>query len=112
MDFQYYENLGLKTERAPYRVYKDAPLNTLVENAILSGEGKLSKEGALTVTTGKHTGRSAKDKYIVRSASTEERIWWDNSLSEMTPETFSKLKEKVINHLNGENHLYITWHYL
>ena len=69
MDNQFYENLGLKLDRAPHRVYTDAPLNTLVEQTILSGEGKLSKEGALTVTTGKHTGRSANDKYIVRSKS-------------------------------------------
>ncbi len=108
MDNQFYENLGLKLDRAPHRVYTDAPLNTLVEQTILSGEGKLSKEGALTVTTGKHTGRSANDKYIVRSKSTEEKIWWENSLSEMTPEVFSKLKDKVINHLNGDNNLYIT----
>ncbi len=108
MSNQFYENLGLKLERAPFHVFKDAPLNTLVEQAVISGEGKLSKQGALTVTTGKHTGRSAKDKYIVRSASTENRIWWDNSLSPMTPETFAKLKAKVVDHLNGSNNLYIT----
>ncbi len=108
MDKQFYENLGLTLDRAPFKVFQDAPLNTLVEQAILSGEGKLSKYGALTVTTGKHTGRSAKDKYIVKSDSTNEKIWWDNSLSAMTPDTFAKLKSKVINHLNGQNNLYIT----
>jgi hypothetical protein len=40
---------------------------TLIEAAIARGEGALSKNGALVVKTGKHTGRSAKDKYIVRA---------------------------------------------
>jgi phosphoenolpyruvate carboxykinase (ATP) len=44
----------------------------LVEEAIRRGEGLLAKDGPLVVKTGKHTGRSAKDKFIVRDAGTEE----------------------------------------
>ena len=45
----------------------------LVEHAVRRGEGLLAKDGPLVVQTGKHTGRSAKDKFIVRDAETEAR---------------------------------------
>jgi phosphoenolpyruvate carboxykinase (ATP) len=48
----------------------------LVEQAIARGEGELTKDGALLVDTGKFTGRSVKDKFIVREAATEETINW------------------------------------
>ena len=108
MNNSFYENLGLKLDRAPKKLFVDAPLNPLVEQAIISGEGTLSKHGALRVETGKHTGRSAGDKYVVKSAKTEKSVWWDNSLNEMNADTFAKLKEKVVAHLNGDNDLYIT----
>ena len=57
----------------------------LVEQAIRRGEGRLTKDGPLLVDTGKHTGRSAKDKFIVRDATTEDTIWWDNATSRWRP---------------------------
>ena len=63
----------------------------LVEQALVRGEGILAKDGPLVVQTGKHTGRSAKDKFIVRDAETEHNIWWDNNAS-IAPEHFAALK--------------------
>jgi phosphoenolpyruvate carboxykinase (ATP) len=108
MDLSYYRELGINTEKSNGKVYKDSPMNTLVEQAILKGEGRLSKHGALVVETGKHTGRSAGDKYVVKTENTKDKVWWDNALSEMTPENFSKLKEKVINYLNDNGDVFIT----
>nr|WP_082980136.1 phosphoenolpyruvate carboxykinase [Labrys sp. WJW] len=51
----------------------------LIEVAIRRGEGLLSPGGALVVDTGSHTGRSPKDKYIVRERETEDSIWWANN---------------------------------
>ena len=48
----------------------------LVEQAVARGEGKLTRHGALLVDTGKFTGRSVKDKFIVRDAETESTINW------------------------------------
>lgn len=48
----------------------------LVEEAVRHGEGLLAKDGPLVVATGKHTGRSAKDKFIVQDEETAETIWW------------------------------------
>ena len=53
----------------------------LIELAVQRGEGRLASTGALTMTTGIHTGRSPTDKFTVRDASTEDQIWWDNTSS-------------------------------
>ncbi|HYI40426.1 MAG TPA: phosphoenolpyruvate carboxykinase [Allosphingosinicella sp.] len=67
----------------------------LVEEAVRRGEGLLAKDGPLVVRTGKHTGRSAQDKYIVRDAETEGTIWWDNNRS-MTSDHFAALKDDFL----------------
>jgi phosphoenolpyruvate carboxykinase (ATP) len=63
----------------------------LVEHAVRRGEGLLAEHGPLVVKTGKHTGRSAKDKFMVRDAETEKTVWWDN-VAAMSPEHFAALK--------------------
>ncbi len=92
------------TDRTPAFVLADQGLRTsatthwnlipaqLVEHAIARGEGKLAKDGPLVVETGKHTGRSAQDKFIVRDAETEDTVWWGNTNKSMTPEHFAALK--------------------
>ena len=50
----------------------------LVEHAVRRGEGLLAKDGPLVVRTGKHTGRSAQDKFTVKDDLTENVIWWNN----------------------------------
>ena len=49
----------------------------LMQAAIEAGEGTLGQGGTLLVTTGKHTGRSPKDKFVVRTPEVEDTIWWD-----------------------------------
>ncbi len=78
----------------------------LVEHAIRNGEGLLAKDGPLVVKTGKHTGRSAKDKFIVRDAATEDSIWWDNNAS-MSPESFAALKADFLAALAAKETLYV-----
>ncbi|MBN8500292.1 MAG: phosphoenolpyruvate carboxykinase [Sphingomonadales bacterium] len=79
----------------------------LVEHAVKNGEGVLSKDGPLVVETGKHTGRSAKDKYIVRDAETENTVWWDNS-NAMSPEHFAALKADFLAALAQKDALYVA----
>jgi phosphoenolpyruvate carboxykinase (ATP) len=57
----------------------------LYEAAVLRGEGMVAAEGPLQVTTSPHTGRSAKDKFIVRDATTEAAIWWDSNNAMSAP---------------------------
>ncbi len=69
----------------------------LYEEAIRRGEGRLARGGALVADTGAHTGRSPKDKFIVRDALTDRAIWWDNS-SAMTPAQFDALHADMCVH--------------
>ncbi|KQQ12045.1 phosphoenolpyruvate carboxykinase [ATP] [Methylobacterium sp. Leaf123] len=73
----------------------------LYEEALQRGEGQLARGGALVATTGSHTGRSPKDKYVVRDASTENEIWWDNNGS-ITPDQFATLLDDFRAHARGK----------
>lgn len=72
----------------------------LIEAAVARGEGKLGIGGAFLVSTGQFTGRSPKDKHVVRSATTEDTIWWDNNAA-MTPEAFAILRADMLAHMQG-----------
>ena len=48
----------------------------LYTEALRRGDGALAHGGPLVVDTGEHTGRSPKDKFVVREAESEGRIWW------------------------------------
>ena len=80
----------------------------LVEEAIRNGEGRLAAHGPLVVETGKHTGRSAKDKFIVRDAETENTVWWGKVNVPMTPEHFAALKEDFLAALGEKGTLYVA----
>ena len=73
----------------------------LYEEALRRGEAQLARGGALVATTGSHTGRSPKDKYVVRDAGTENEIWWDNNGS-ITPEQFATLLDDFRAHARGK----------
>ncbi len=80
----------------------------LVEEALRNGEGSLAKDGPLVVATGKHTGRSAKDKFIVRDAETENTVGWGDVNIGMTPETFAVLKADFFAALAAKPKLYVA----
>ncbi len=80
----------------------------LVEHAVRNGEGVLAKDGPLVVATGKHTGRSAKDKFIVRDAETDDTIWWGKTNVPMTPDHFAVLKADFLKALGEKDTLYVT----
>ena len=72
----------------------------LVEAAVLRGEGRLGRGGAFLCSTGQFTGRSPKDKFVVRTATTEDTIWWDNNAA-MSPEAYARLKADMLAHVKG-----------
>jgi phosphoenolpyruvate carboxykinase (ATP) len=79
----------------------------LIEQAVCRGEGLLAKDGPLVVATGKHTGRSAKDKFIVRDAETEHNIWWDNNAS-ISPGHFAALKADFLACIAEKQELFVA----
>ena len=81
--------------------------SALVEQAVKRGEGLLAKDGPLVVETGRHTGRSARDKFMVRDTETEGTIWWDNNKS-MAPEHFETLKQDFFAHLGAKKALFVA----
>jgi phosphoenolpyruvate carboxykinase (ATP) len=75
----------------------------LIEAALQHGEGKLGLGGAFLVSTGAHTGRSPKDKFVVRTPSVEDTIWWDNN-KPMDPEAFDRLHADMLAHMKGRDY--------
>jgi phosphoenolpyruvate carboxykinase (ATP) len=73
----------------------------LVEAAIQRHEGSLANTGALVVRTGHFTGRSPKDKYIVRDETTEFTVNWGSVNQPMNPEKFQGLYDKLLSFWQG-----------
>lgn len=68
----------------------------LYEAALVHKEARLTADGALSVETGKHTGRSAQDKFIVRDALTEKKVWWAQN-SPISKSDFEILRNDMLN---------------
>jgi len=71
----------------------------LTDEALINKEGVLATSGALAVDTGKFTGRSPKDKFIVCDALTEETVWWGDINVKISSERFDGLFNKMTNYL-------------
>jgi len=63
----------------------------------------LGNGGTFLVSTGKHTGRSPKDKFVVRTASVEDTIWWENN-QPMDPAAFDVLYADMLEHMKGRDY--------
>ncbi len=81
-------------------VYYNLSEADLQAAAIKAGEGEEGQGGTFLVSTGKHTGRSPKDKFVVRTPSVEDKIWWDNN-PPMNPAAFDQLYDDMLAHMNG-----------
>lgn len=75
----------------------------LVEHALARKEGVLAANGAFAATTGSHTGRSPKDKYIVSNEESAAKIWWGENNHPMSPETFSVIRRSLADYLQGRD---------
>ncbi len=82
-------------------VHWNLPVEALYEAAIRRGEAELATGGALLATTGEHTGRSPKDKFIVRDELTDSTVEWGAVNQEMSPETFERLHRRMMAYLQG-----------
>jgi phosphoenolpyruvate carboxykinase (ATP) len=80
----------------------------LVEHAVRRGEGLLAKDGPLVVRTGKFTGRSAKDKFIVRNSVTEDTVWWGKVNVPMEPDAFDRLHADFLVALGEKDLLFVA----
>jgi phosphoenolpyruvate carboxykinase (ATP) len=77
----------------------------LYEAAVRDGEGLIAAEGPLVVSTGTHTGRSPKDKFIVREPSSEANVWWGDVNHPISEEHYDRLRARLMAYLS-ERRLY------
>jgi len=92
------EKIGLAAAETAYYNLTEA---ALYEEALQRQEAQLSAHGVLVAVTGQHTGRSAKDKFVVRDANTEDHVWWSNN-SAMSPAHFETLLADFKAHAAGK----------
>ena len=93
------EKLGIINAKAVYRNLTPAQLT---EHALCRGEGTLSNTGALVVKTGKYTGRSANDKFIVDTPAVHDDIAWGKVNRPIEKAKFDAIRAKVIAYLQGK----------
>lgn len=90
----------------PIKVHRNLSPALLTEIAIKKGEGCLMDSGALNITTGKYTGRSPKDKFIVCEDETQDKINWGSENVKISEDAFNKIYDKITKYLSGKE-LYI-----
>ncbi len=100
-------NLGITNAQNIYRnLSYDELFNHETDPKLDAKErGQLTELDTVNVDTGKFTGRSPKDKYIVRDTQTEKTVWWAEDSSDnkpITQDTWTHLKEISVNQLNGK----------
>ena len=84
-------------------VYWNLPTEALYEEVIFRNEGKVTYLGPLVVNTGKHTARSANDKFVVREATSEDKVWWGQYNRPFAPEKFDELYSRLQGFMQGRD---------
>ena len=102
-----HHDLAAQGIATPAHVYWNLSTAPLVEHAVSRGEGLLSRDGALVVETGAHTGRSAQDKFIVKDAVTGPVIWWGKTNKPISPAQFAAIKADFMTALAAKEMLFV-----
>jgi phosphoenolpyruvate carboxykinase (ATP) len=89
------------------RVHWQPTTALLYEHALKEGAARLAEGGPLVVDTGRHTGRSPRDKFIVREPGSADRVWWSDVNAEISEEHFEALRVKVVEYLEDRD-LYVV----
>ncbi len=84
-------------------VYWNLTPPRLVELALANNEGNLASHGPLSVSTGKYTGRSPKDKFFVRQSPSDQHVWWGAVNQPIDRAKFDALHAKVAAHLSSRD---------
>ncbi len=94
------DNHGISNLRMSYW---NLPTESLYEEIAFRGEARITKLGPIVANTGKHTARSASDKFIVREPSTEDQIWWGEYNRPFSPDKFDGLYNRFLGFLEGRD---------
>ena len=90
-------------ERIGRRLLANRSTADLYELAIREGEGVLAAEGPLVVRTGKHTGRSPRDKFVVREPSTESKVWWGQVNHPIGEAEYAGFRARLVDYLRSRD---------
>ena len=85
----------------PDRVYWNLTIPALYEEAIRRREGLVAQGGPIVFHTGRHTGRSPKDKFLVRESASERDVWWGPINQPLDPDRFEALRRRMMTYLDG-----------
>lgn len=96
------DNYGIKNAKVNYQLSSEQLHNETLEK----GQGKVANSGALAVNTGEFTGRSPKDRFIVKDDITRDKVWWGNINIPFPPTMFDALYDKVADYLS-EKEVYV-----
>ena len=96
------EVYGIKNVTANWNLSPEELQKITVEK----GMGRETKNGTLAINTGKFTGRSPQDRFIVKDAYTTDKVWWGKTNKPVSQENFDKLKNNVTNYLSNRE-LYV-----
>ena len=91
-------NLGIKVKEAHWNLSQ----SELIEETLKHGEGVLTATGALMCDTGKFTGRSPKDRFVVEDANTKDSVWWGSINIPFSEDNFDKLYQKMVKFLEDK----------
>jgi len=89
---------GLKDTKAFWNLSPEELQKITIEK----GMGKETSNGTLAIDTGKFTGRSPLDRYLVMDDYTKDRVWWGKVNKPITPEKFDLLQDEIVNYLSGK----------
>ena len=92
------EKYGLKNVSVNWNLSPE----TLQQITVEKGMGQETSNGTLAVNTGKFTGRSPQDRFLVEDEYTKDKVWWGKVNKPISPEDFKKLYDEVANYLSGK----------
>ena len=90
----------------PAKVHRNLEASKLVSHSVSNGDGKIASTGSLAVKTGKYTGRSPDDRFIVKDNLTKDTVDWGKINHPIAPDKFDGIFERLKQHLEGKD-LYI-----
>ena len=88
-------------------VLRNPTTSRLYTDALKRGDARLAEGGPLVVDTGRFTGRSPEDKFVVREAGSEDRIWWGEINRPIDESSFDGLRGKLVDYLSAQERLYV-----
>ena len=84
------------------KIHRNLNVDNLIDEILKNNEGVISSTGAPIIDTGKFTGRSPKDKYIVDEPSSNSQIWWGQVNQKIDEKVFDELFSKIVDYYNSD----------